>query len=270
MAIWTVSGSFRGLPILLSANSAHGGAISSLTWNGKQFLNSFDNGRLLQTAMQYDGQGEFQNPTEGGSAYDTPGNTSSLILYEAAVTPNVLVGVTQMAYWFPYLGQTLSGTVVGKTTTVGWGGIDNLIGEHINIGHGTIHAGYTMVEVRTAYLPPEFQTLRSLDVSSASYSNLVWNQTGTEVWTNHAAKDAIVAATPDGLYAIGLWSPNSSGHFVSSYLSDAHPTIKIDAVAFEPSVSAGQYFGYDSFIAIGSVSEVAATLHQAWLEWGCA
>ena len=58
---------FAGSEIVVSASARTAGAIDSLTWNGREFLNSFDHGRELQSAASFDGFGECLNPCMDGS-----------------------------------------------------------------------------------------------------------------------------------------------------------------------------------------------------------
>src|SRR5205823_5835380 len=69
------NGSIRGRAgaseIVLTTTARVAGAVHSLTWNGKEFLDSFDHGRQMQSAASFDGGGRFVpetfNPTEAGS-----------------------------------------------------------------------------------------------------------------------------------------------------------------------------------------------------------
>lgn len=123
----TVSGSGSitaqvfGSPLVISTSTQFAGAIESLTWNGVQFINSFDHGRELQSAVSFDGYGECYNPTEAGSddfsnaVYsaqgvlvkpatiqgDGTGPTSSSCLYSLSANANVLTTTSQMAFWTP-------------------------------------------------------------------------------------------------------------------------------------------------------------------------
>src|SRR6516165_4265212 len=159
--LWTASGLFHGSPIIITTDSSHGGAISSLTWNGTQFINAQDNGREMQTALQYDHQGENNNPTEAGSAGDQPGFSSSLILGESG-SGSVLTGSVQAALWQPINGNKLSDTVFNKTVQIGWDSIPNLIHDHIDIVPGSNHS-FAAIEVLSAYLPPQFANMLNLD-----------------------------------------------------------------------------------------------------------
>ncbi len=67
--------------IVITTTARLAGAIHSLTWNGKEFIDSADHGRQLQSAANFDaGQpfvSETFNPTEAGSRRDSAGPTSS-------------------------------------------------------------------------------------------------------------------------------------------------------------------------------------------------
>src|SRR5947209_10853729 len=68
--------------IVITTTSRLAGAIHSLTWNGKEFIDSADHGRQLQSASSFaDKAGrhnaETYNPTEAGSRKDGAGPGSS-------------------------------------------------------------------------------------------------------------------------------------------------------------------------------------------------
>ena len=70
-----------GSEIVITTTSRLAGAIHSLTWNGREFINSVDHGRQLQSAANFDLRsrftGETFNPTEAGSRNDGAGETST-------------------------------------------------------------------------------------------------------------------------------------------------------------------------------------------------
>jgi len=75
------NGSIRGRcgdsDIVITTTARLAGAIHSLTWNGKEFIDSADHGRQLQSASNFDAGSAFTsetfNPTEAGSMHDGPG-----------------------------------------------------------------------------------------------------------------------------------------------------------------------------------------------------
>src|SRR3982751_3635344 len=69
--------------IVITTTERLAGAIHSLTWDGKEFIDSHDHGRQLQSAASFDcgSSKEFWaecfNPTEAGSRTDGTGDKSS-------------------------------------------------------------------------------------------------------------------------------------------------------------------------------------------------
>ena len=61
---------FLGHPVYISCSERTAGAVDSLTWKDKEFLNSYDHGRQLQMAMTVQNHGECWNPTEAGGRSD--------------------------------------------------------------------------------------------------------------------------------------------------------------------------------------------------------
>ena len=81
-----------GSEIVITTTSRLAGAIHSLTWNGREFIDSHDHGRQLQSASNLDLEGPFHvetfNPTEAGSRADGAGPTStSRLLWLSAAAP---------------------------------------------------------------------------------------------------------------------------------------------------------------------------------------
>jgi hypothetical protein len=260
MTQWTAIGFFRS-PIIMTADGTHGGAVSSLVWGNYQFINAQDNGRLWQTALQYDGQGEDNNPTEGGSQFDKAGTSSTHVLAESAVG-STLTGTVQAALWHPINGNLVSDTVLSKTIQIGWDGVANLIHDHIVVQPGSNHAS-AAIEVLTTYLPPEFFVLRSFDPASGAFSGIIGDTNQHPLPTNDNGHDAIIAETPDGQHAIGIWSTYG---IQLGALFLAGGTLKIDGGWTDISnLQAGGSYGFDVVVAIGNIADVAAALHQEWL-----
>ena len=68
---WTIrSAPVSGSPIYLSSSSRTAGAIDSLVWKDREFLNSYDHGRQLQMTIGVQNYGKCWNPTEAGGRSD--------------------------------------------------------------------------------------------------------------------------------------------------------------------------------------------------------
>src|SRR5262245_65171318 len=90
--------------IVITTTSRVAGAIHSLTWNGKEFIDSTDHGRQLQSACAFhsgdkkDFCAECYNPTEAGSRKDGAGPKSSSKLLAIDAHGRELTTKTQMAF----------------------------------------------------------------------------------------------------------------------------------------------------------------------------
>lgn len=271
----TISAPFASSTITIRANQRFGGAIDSLIWRGKEFINSFDHGRLLQSSVSFDGFGECFNPNEGGSRFDGAKNTSTSVWQNVSVLGTKLITETQMAFWLrpdetgPCHGgvtvaqnQTpLSNHWVKKTTTIGFAGIPNVIEHQIKY---TVPTDYTSAtfEALTAYLPADF--------SSFSAYNPATNR--LEALSDGPGEQSlpVIISTPDGAYALGIYSPDlphpnypKTGYGRRRF-NNPNPlssTVKWNCVFRRGITPAGTY-SYRCYSAIGTLTDVTAAFEQ--------
>ena len=153
-------------PITIRTCAHDAGAICSLTWRNKEFIDDFDHGRQLQSALVFDHQGENFNPTEAGASHLTNGinpSPSSSILESSWSTSNELGTKTRMAFWNPVNGQATSNHRLRKRVKIGAFGLAHIIEYKtsfitaINEQHN--HAQF---EILTGYMPPEFSIILDL------------------------------------------------------------------------------------------------------------
>ena len=208
---------YAGLEIVIRTSARTAGAIYSLTWNGREFIDAADHGRELQSACSF-GRGtwkdfwaEAYNPTEAGSRRDGagPASTSRLLSYRAA--SNELATAIQMAYWLrpgerssghPALNtNALSGHVVSKRVRIGVGAASNVIEYLATFSVPTNErATIAQFEALTGYMPAEFSAFWRFDREA---QRLVALDDGPG-----EQADPVVLATPDGACAMGIWSPD--------------------------------------------------------------
>jgi hypothetical protein len=166
---WIISAMAGISPIIIRASSKFAGAICGLTWNGKEFIDSGDHGRLLQSAVTFDGLGERYNPTEGGSQDDWSLDVSDSVLKAIRAKDNLLETETQMAYWLkpgepdqegkPAVNTTgLSDTVLFKKVEIKGHTIDYAVKFRVPQDYASAR-----FEVLTAYMPVEFDKVWRLD-----------------------------------------------------------------------------------------------------------
>ncbi|QDV17068.1 hypothetical protein Pan153_17020 [Gimesia panareensis] len=203
--------------IVITTTNRLAGAIHSLTWNGKEFIDSFDHGRQLQSAASFDcgRTGEFWaerfNPTEAGSRSDSAGPTSSSRLLLLQARGNELKTTTQMAFWLapgqkssgrPALNQKiLSNHLLSKQVRIGYQDLDQVLDYRVTftIPEGEHHT-YAQFEALTGYMPAEFESFWKLNPETGKLQPLD-DGPGEQ-------KDLVILSTQDQQYAMGVFSPD--------------------------------------------------------------
>ena len=94
---WTIrsGGKVGDSYVYASCSERTAGAVDSLVWNDKEFINNWDHGRQLQVALTVQDYGECWNPTEAGGRSDGNGKETKSILTDIQAVGNVLGGVQQ-------------------------------------------------------------------------------------------------------------------------------------------------------------------------------
>lgn len=228
----SVSGA-GSLPIKVTIdNKRFGGAVSSLTWNGKEFINIYDHGRQLQSAMQVDGFAECNNPTEAGSEHDARKTTGTSKALSVSVEKNVLKAKTQMAYWAfnkttgactkgidPRLKNALSDHVLEKEIQVGFNNDNQIIKYSVNFIHPEKSITESVVyEFLTGYLNSEFNRFYYVSTSDKSLNEYLaadlvsLQNNGFPAGSFYGAAknknkfDPVIMSTQDGKYAMGAYT----------------------------------------------------------------
>lgn len=206
---------YAGSEIVITTTPRLAGAIHSLTWNGREFIDSADHGRQLQSASNFDCGEQFIpevfNPTEAGSVHDGAGPTSTSRLWSLRAQGSRLETLTQMAFWLRPDGKSmghparnttaLSNHWLKKTVTIGIEGHPNVIDYDVTfiVPEGERHT-YGQFEAVTGYMPVEFSTFLRFDRLMRTLHPLSFGP-GEQA-------DPVVLATEDGQHAMGIWSPD--------------------------------------------------------------
>ena len=169
-----ISGLVSGDELVITISSRFGGAVESLTWRGKEFVNIFDHGRQISYAWHMDGYGGCWNPTEPGSAKDLYSDTSTSELLSVCKNgESSMTSTTLPAYWLQpgepsgrdgycsggvleAVNETLvADHILEKTMEIGYAGIDNVILFDATI---TLPVDYEVnqLEIPTGYLTSDF------------------------------------------------------------------------------------------------------------------
>jgi hypothetical protein len=269
--------------VVVTATARVAGAIHSLTWNGKEFVDSTDHGRQIQSASNLDCglptmPPEVFNPTEAGSRADGAGRTTTSRLLAVGAKGNELRTVTRMAFWLRP-GETSGGHPARNTTPLS----DHLVSKHVRVGYkGLAHAieyavtftlpkgeRHTLAqfEAVTGYMPPEFGTFLRFDRGEKRLKPLS-DGPGEQA-------DPVVLSTADGRYAMGVFSPDqpSPGYPAAGYgrfrfaverVVKWNCVFRVRAAA---GLAAGEYT-YRCFLVVGTRKNCEDTLAGLYAEFG--
>ena len=200
--------------IVITTTSRLAGAIHSLTWKGKEFINSADHGRQLQSASSFSWEGnhwaESFNPTEAGSRDDGAGATSTSRLLHSVATSNSLQTTVQMAFWLapeqkseghPALNKTkLSDHLLTKRVQIGLPDLPQVIRYDVSFSVPlTKRPTFAQFEGLTGYMPSEFSVFSTFR-SKVGTLEPISDGPGEQ-------SEPLVFSTENGSHAIGIYSP---------------------------------------------------------------
>lgn len=262
--------------IVIRTTERLAGAIDSLTWDGKEFINSTDHGRQLQSASNLDAgsplAAETYNPTEAGSRDDGAGPRSTSVLLSLHAEGNTLVTRTRMAFWLrpgetsdghPARNTTpLSRHLLTKTVTIGIPGLPHVIDYRttFSVPEGERHTTSTF-EALTGYMPWEFSRFLVYDPQSGQTRPLSAGPGEQPL--------PLIFATESGSHAMGIYSPDqpSPGFETSGYgrfKFASERVVKwncVFRVKKPEGLPAGDY-PFRNFVAVGTLEDVIASLKR--------
>jgi hypothetical protein len=267
-----LAGVFDGSPFSITMESRSGSAISSLRWRDKEFINSFDHGRELQSAVSFNGWGECFNPTEAGSARDGTGDTTTSVLNRLNVTGKFVISASRMAFWLAP-GTTspgcppgilainpasVSDVVLAKTVRIAAAGVPNAIDHSVTFRVPRAYKSAVFAAL-TAYMPPEFNRFWTFDPASAMLTPLSAGPGEQGL--------PVILSTSDGNYAFGVYSADlpqkkwprvGYGRWDFTYMkAPGSATVKWNCVFRESDLIAGDY-KYKCTSVFGTLSDVEA------------
>lgn len=273
-----IRGPAGGSEIVITTTARLAGAIHSLTWNGREFIDSLDHGRQLQSASNLDVDGKFFNetfnPTEAGCERDMAGPTSTSQLLWLSARGRDLVTVSRMAFWLrpgqssgghAALNTTaLSNHLLQKEVRVGAAGLDHAIRYAVTftLPADEQHRRATF-EVLTGYMPPAFRAFHVLKADGK-----------LEALSEGPGEQAlpVIASTADGGHALGVWTPavsQSTGRpasygrfwFEQQKVAKWNCVVREEAPSQDPqaTLAAGSY-RYLTWVAVGTREQVRDTL----------
>lgn len=261
-----------GDELTLRVSTQFAGAVESLIWRGKEFINIFDHGRQISYAWGMDGWGECLNPTEPGSARDGFAQISTSQLTElCSEAPDTLTTTIRPAFWLPP-GESgfcdrgaveavntspLTDQTLVKTIDIGYGGIDNVLAFDAIV---TLETDYRSnhLEVPTGYLAHDFTAYYRFNPATGELTEPP-SEPLVRPWSFvNSSKIPSILATPDGAYAMGAYTADPVVTYEILFYDVSNPadrTNKWNIVAHEEPAPAGDYH-YLSFAIVGTLASV--------------
>ncbi len=262
--------------IVIKTTARMAGAIESLQWGGKEFIDAGDHGRELQTCWNGNAgiepiADETFNPTEAGSLDDDRGATSSSQLLKIQASGNQLETLSQPAFWLnpsqtsggkPARNKNiLSSDRLRKRVVIGCKNLPHAIDYQATVSLAPEDRNTRcVIEALTGYMPSEFDQFQVFDPKTGKLAPID-DGPGEQPLP-------LVFSTADGKFAMGVFSPESEAPH------DAHgPTygrwnmkkdfrvVKWNCVfrLQNPDGLSGD-FKCHVFVAVGSLDDVRTTL----------
>ena len=247
----------------------------SAAWNGKEFIDSTDHGRQLQSAANFDcGKPlipEVFNPTEAGSRADGAGPKSSSKLLRLSVKEAELRTTTQMAFWLApgersegHLAlndRVLSDRLLSKRVHIGHGGDPHVI-EHdvtFTVPEGERHT-IGQFEAVTGYMPEEFSRFWTFDGTTGRMLPLDDGPGEQEL--------PVALATASGSHAMGVYSPEPSPGYGRFRFKDDHVNKWncVFRVRDPVAIRRGEY-RFRTFVVVGTLEDVRRSLERLRTEF---
>lgn len=272
----TIKGPAGSSEIVIKTTPRLAGAIDSLTWNGKEFINSFDHGRQLQSASNLNAGtpilAETYNPTEAGSRDDGRGDTSSSQLLELRTTPNELITSSKMAFWLapgeksgpnPAKNTTiLSNHKLAKRVKIGSENLPNVISYEVTFTL-PLNERHTeaVFEALTGYMPPEFSEFLQYNPKTKELDPL--DDGPGEI------PFPIVFSVPGGSHAMGIYAPpqplpHVTGPTFGRFRFNAENVVKWNCVfraADKTGIKTGKYT-FQMYVIVGDLNSVRDSMRK--------
>ena len=260
--------------VVLTTTNRLAGAIHSFRYRGMEYIDSFDHGRQLQSAANFDDGKKFFpevfNPTEAGSEADGRGPTSSSRLLDIKAGDGEIRSSCQMAFWLKPSGKSngnpaynstiLSKHILHKQVRIGFEDIEQVLDYRVTfVMPGDEHHTYAQFEALTGYMPWNFQNFLRWEPDFKKLVPLEKIQ-GEQRYP-------VVLATSDGKHAMGIYAPakfrgDCNGPGYGRFVFPNDKVVKWNAVfriRNEKGVPAKEY-GFRMFVPFGTVAEVEKTL----------
>ncbi len=278
----TIRGKAGASEIVISTSARFAGAIHSLTWGGREFIDTVDHGRELQSASNLDLgtpiRNETYNPTEAGSQRDGAKLTTSSKLLKLRAEGNTLETSSLMAFWLApdetSGGQPAKNTTVlskhglTKKVKIGYRDLPNVISYDVTfslpVGEHHTHAVF---EALTGYMPPEFALFQQFNPKSGELEPLSDGPGEVPM--------PVVLSFTDGSHAMGIYAPpqpakDTTGPTFGRFRFQAEKVVKWNCVfrVNNPAGLAPGDYSYRMFVIVGDAATVKTSFQALHREFG--
>jgi hypothetical protein len=261
--------------LTLGINLAAGGVVSELVWNGMQFIDTYDYGREVQTALFFDELG-CNNPTEGGDKYSTPeyddGTLHGSPLISYSINCTTLETSVYPLQWDP--GQWGGGPhypvrwtgMIRKTVTLDFNGWSDVIQWVTNV-YSPSNYGFLKAEIPAVYLNSEFTQFYTYDATTATRANV--NAHCQPCYYMEPASfpaGGVIIATDDNQYALGAYRNNPGNNCFSLcnlISSSSTAKLSVNEIQRQNGLSAGVHY-WVTYLIVGTLDTVTNRMHQLY------
>ena len=293
--------SVSGGNLTVNSNAVSGGAVWTWTWNGTQFINQKDYGRLMQatlnpynTSYGSGGAAWYANPTEGGDGYLV--NDDATFGHGSPLLSITTSGNTQSTRAIPlewntgtYGGGAENPTiwkdvVLGKDLILGFNSM-NGVAKYTTIAEVPASIDLTGIEIPSVYVRANFDHFYAYNAETSTLTSVSLSHIDSKVLFTHSSSDpasvgysilyggAIVAdASGDnalGLYGVAVSEGGSVERFTfvdlndsSGTAADSNATNKINAAYYGP-MSSG-HSEYNVWVITDTLANVQAKMDSLY------
>lgn len=294
--------SLTGTEISLNSNLNTGGAVWEYWWNGKQFLDNFDYGREMQSAIGFQADSDG-NPTEAGdSSYDTNKNFmhgSPIASYSNTVNSSAKTQSTRAVplewNYRNFNGNQQDVPVVYKDIKLGKDitiddaslnlgtGFDNLkpkVAKYETFVNTSTALTNADTEIPTAYLKPEFNRAFSFDatvtdINAATTEINSFDSLGGGTYhkqVNFAGSGGVIFANASLTHAMGIYGSTPATGGSASYFTLwkfgglTNPSVvKMSAATGPMTVPVGET-KYTTRVVVGTLDDVRAAMRRLYIQ----
>jgi hypothetical protein len=269
--------------MVVSISARDAGAVCSLIYDGQEFVNDHDHGRQLQVAWFYNDLGEAYNPTEAGADKDGVGPRSTSQLVSVQANGNILQTVNHPAHWrhtsLPEKHRKNTALVskdkLTKKLTLGYKGDPHVLVFDTTVAISTELTGPPMnsmrIEAPTLYSHLHLSRHQLFDLASAELKEVPSRARNygqmNEVIRHVTRHDVVpILSSRDGRHAVAFFTPQRR-NFWAYYTHEvpsknpANVCGKMTAF-FKHAAVAGQSYSYRTFIVVGDLATVQASLRK--------